>query len=214
MDQVQVLSVAGCVGMMGVNQYGAAVVVNNLTSNDAQIGILWPVLVRAMLDQPSVHAMADVLRQARLSSGHNYMLADRHGCQNWETSGHRKKMTWHARGDGIFFHTNHYLDPDMRDCEGKLAAVSTTHDRYVHMEAASLAQGLTSDTVVGWLSSHKGAPRSICSHMGTDDPDASKTCGGVVADLGTGDLHAWRGCLHEEGNAVVHRSAWEAQANL
>ncbi len=205
-DGSLVLTVAGCVGMMGVNRHGAAVVVNNLTSTDAHPGVMWPALVRAMLEQRDIQAMSAVLEGATLSSGHNYMLADRGGCVNWETSGRHKKATWRSQGDGMFCHTNHYLDADMRRCEGTLATVSTTHDRYAHMQQVTLPGIITAETVVRWLSSHDGAPRSICSHLGTDDPDASKTCGGVVADLTQGHLHAWQGCLAEAGNGVVERA--------
>ncbi|MHB2020894.1 MAG: C45 family autoproteolytic acyltransferase/hydrolase, partial [Candidatus Xenobia bacterium] len=211
-----VLTVAGCIGMMGMNRHGVGVAVNNLVSNDAQVGVIWPCLVRAMLEQENVSSMSEVLQLVPLCSGHNYLLGDRHRCSNWETSGKLKKLTYMNSGPGIFFHTNHYLDDTMRGCEGPIPVQSTTQDRYRAMEQQmrTLPEQVSGNDVVSWLSSHEGHPRSVCSHMGTDDPDASKTCGGVVCSLTQGSVTAWRGCLHEPGNGTVTQTVVRQGSSL
>ena len=50
------LSVAGCVGMMGMNEAGICIGVNNLMGGDGQIGVTWPFVIRRALAQTTLAA--------------------------------------------------------------------------------------------------------------------------------------------------------------
>jgi isopenicillin-N N-acyltransferase-like protein len=48
------------------------------------------------------------------------------------------------------------------------------------------------------LGSHDGYPRSICTHLATDEsPHAMKTCAGLVMNLTERRIWAVAGCVHD-----------------
>ncbi len=193
-----VFTVMGCLGMMGLNAEGVVVCINNLTPTDARIGILWPALVRQMLAKSTGKDALQVLLDAPLGSGHNYFIADEKQAWNVETTGGLKKITADNPKDS-FWHTNHYLDPTMKDLEAPLYPTSTTLERYDRLcTLLRPGQSVGVQGIQDILGSHEGFPRSICSHLkGGGDPSASKTCGGVVCDVRGRTLYAAPGCLHE-----------------
>lgn len=197
-EDVLCFTITGCVGMTGLNAHGVAVTINNLTSTDAQVGLVWPVLVRKMLAQRTADAAREVLMAARLSSGHHYMIADADGFYGIETSGQHK--VWTQKGPKTaHVHTNHCFDPVLRKHEN-VSPISTTYRR---MELATTAYAQqrpqTMAEVWSFLSSHEGFPKSICSHVddASGDPSASRTCGLMAMRIRDGEVWAVRGCAQE-----------------
>ncbi len=191
---VVTFTLTGCLGMTGLNAAGVAVCINNLTPSDARIGVVWPALVRRMLRERTARAATDVLMRAELGSGHNYLIADRADAFNVETTGVEKRIT--AQGIGTMFHTNHYLDPELRGLAQPLHPKSTSVDRFDHLTEALRPPPGTVEALWAILGSHTGHPRSICSHVGGSEPSASKTCGGVICDIANGRMLAQAGCLN------------------
>lgn len=196
-------TITGCLGMTGMNRHGLGITINNLTSTDAQVGVVWPALVRKMLLEKNAAAAKNLLFQTTLSSGHHYMLADPADFYGVETSGKLKAVT--QRGaKASHLHTNHCFDPKLRQVE-KVPAASTTYRRF---ELATMLmvdkKPQTVKDIWQFLSSHEGYPRSICSHVddATGDPSASRTCGLVVMDLVKGRMLACRGCGQEHSPQV------------
>jgi isopenicillin-N N-acyltransferase like protein len=74
-----VFTVTGCVGMIGMNSAGIAVGINNLMSADGQVGVMWPFVVRKILQQTNLDDALDCILSARLAGGHNYLITDKHG---------------------------------------------------------------------------------------------------------------------------------------
>lgn len=74
-----VMTTAGCLGMIGMNEAGVCVGINNLTASDGRIGVTWPFAVRAMLEQETAAAALDVLRKTKLAGGHNFLVLDAAG---------------------------------------------------------------------------------------------------------------------------------------
>ena len=188
-------TLAGCLGMTGLSAHGLAVTINNLTSTDAQVGVVWPALVRALLREPSAAAARDRLLATRLSSGHHYMLADGRDFYGVETSGRLKVVTQQG-GRAAHLHTNHCFDPVLRRHE----AVARTSTTFRRMDLATTLyvqqRPRTAEALWELLSSHDGYPRSICSHVeeGDGDPSAARTCGRMVMDLARGRVLASGGC--------------------
>ena len=68
-------SLVGCVGMMGVNSLGCVVGVNNINTQNAKVGLIWPLLVRKLLKENKLQNIKDKLLSAPVTSGHNYLLS-------------------------------------------------------------------------------------------------------------------------------------------
>ena len=101
-------TVTGCVGMIGMNEAGIAVGINNLLGGDGQIGVTWPFVVRKMLQQEYLDDALACLTGARLAGAHNYLLYDRHNRgYNVEAMGSYQEIT--PLATEVIAHTNHCL---------------------------------------------------------------------------------------------------------
>lgn len=208
-DEIVCFTLSGCLGMTGLSATGVAVTINNLSSTDGQVGVVWPALVRAMLATGSARAARDLLLRTRLSSGHHYMIADGREFFGVETSGQLKVVT-QTGARAAHLHTNHCFDPVLRRHEA-VPKASTTFRR---MEIATTlyVQQRPQDARALWtmLSSHDGYPRSVCSHIDDDsgDPSAAKTCGRMVMDLNRGEVLVGRGCGQTEPFVHIRLNRW------
>jgi isopenicillin-N N-acyltransferase-like protein len=195
-----VFSVVGCVGMMGYNSRGGMVGVNNLNTQGARPGALWPVIVRGMLSESDVDSMAQHLVLAPKTSGRNYLLAVQDSAQMWEAAPDCSECVQEKQpGElGFMFHTNHCLGLKMRLREMPLAQNSTTHVRFELLEKKMPAVR-DWQTMIDLLNDHENYPKSICSNYQANAQDPSVTCGGAVGNLTTGRVRMWRGdALHDE----------------
>jgi len=206
-------TLVGCLAMTGINEHGVAVTINNLTSTDAQIGVLWPALVRAMLAEETATAAYARLMATTLSSGHHYMIADGRDFYGVESSGQRKFLT-QVGARAAHIHTNHCFDPVLRKTE-RVSPVSTTFRR---MDLATTlyvqARPQTPAELWDFLCSHEGYPKSICAHAPPDNPDphASETCARLVMDLSSGDVLASHGCGQENPPVAYSLDRWRQGA--
>lgn len=210
--EVLCFTLTGCLGMTGLSESGVAVTINNLTSTDGQVGVVWPALVRALLAAGSAAAARDLLLRTRLSSGHHYMLADGREFFGVETSG-KLKMQTQRGARAAHLHTNHCFDPVLRKHEAVPKA--STSFRRMELATTLYVQQRPRDPLALWnlLSSHDGYPRSICSHVADGgDPSASKTCGRMVMALHTGEVLAGRGCGQEVPPTTFRLTRWRPPA--
>lgn len=208
-------TLTGCLGMTGINQDGLAISINNLTCTDAQVGMVWPALVRAMLTETTAAAARDRLMRTRLSSGHHYMIADPHDFYGVETTG-QLKVTTQKGPKTAHFHTNHCFDPKLRQHE-RVAATSTTFRR-IELASTMYVQQRpqTAREMYGFLASHEGYPRSLCSHVddAEGDPSASKTCGQMIMNLVGGRVLAHRGCGQVGAPQVLQIERWRGPTEV
>lgn len=192
------LSIAGCLGMAGMNRLGVGITINNLKSDDARVGLVWPALVRRVLKASSADAARDVVTSAPLGSGHHYLVADARRAHGIETSGTLSEVWASADltqvGSG-FHHENHCLGHEVKKVSS-ISPVSTTLLRHAFMEAQPAPR--TAMEIWERLGSHEGYPKSVCTHLATpESPHAMLTCAGLLMEL-TGGRIAWRpGCLHD-----------------
>jgi isopenicillin-N N-acyltransferase-like protein len=188
-------TLTGCLGMAGLGHGGVAVTINNLSTTDGRVGLVWPALVRKMLAQRSASEARAVLERTPLSAGHYYTIADGREFLGIECSGELKVLTQKG-ARAAHLHTNHCFDPVLRKREA-VARNSTSFHR-LNMATTLYAQRRPSTVSELWdlLSSHDGHPGSICQHLDEHegDPNASKTCGRLVMRLQTGELRVGRGC--------------------
>ena len=196
-----ILSLVGCVGLMGINQTGNLIGVNNINTKNAKIGLIWPALVRQVLLEKSLDGMRNVLENAPVTSGHNYLISSLVGGEHLEvTPTCLENVGKLVRGDnGVVFHTNHCLGPEIQKLEDKNSMSSTTHNRF---EILTKKQNQLNDfnSFYELLTNHDQYPKSICSHYESGAQDPSFTCGGGIMDFNTGLGKFWRGCPTHDDN--------------
>lgn len=199
--EVLSLSLVGCLGLMGINTSNFLVGVNNINTNNAKAGILWPLYVRRLLREKTVIAAREFLETAPVTSGHNYIVSDKIQGEHWEVTPHVSQRVGHvdAGKSGYCFHTNHCLGSKIIPFEDQSARSSTTEVRWNLLEKHVPHVGSIED-MYSLLTSHDGHPKSLCSHFESGSQDPSFTCGGGISDLRAGTGTFWRGCPDYDAN--------------
>lgn len=194
-------TITGCLALAGMNARGVGVTINNLKSHDARVGVVWPALVRRMLAEDNASAAKHVLMTAPMSSGHHYAISDGERGYGVETSGEKKAVifdaTFATEPGALLVHTNHCLDPGVASVSW-VSDWSTSYDRHDWLSHSVEARAIEGrDDLWSRLATHDGYPRSVCTHMATDEkPHAMKTCGAMLCDFGARTLYAHHGCIH------------------
>lgn len=190
-----VLTLVGCVGLMGVNAHNGLIGVNNINTTNAKTGLIWPVLVRKTLEAKSLGEMRTTLLNAPVTSGHNYLISTPEGGEHLEiTPSVAEKVSALNQGQtGGIFHTNHCLGYEIKKLEDEKSMSSTTFNRY-DLLAKKTHKVTDLADFKNLLTDHDQFPKSICSHFENGSQDPSFTCGGGVSDLKRGTHIFWRGC--------------------
>jgi isopenicillin-N N-acyltransferase-like protein len=190
-----ILSLVGCVGLMGVTTHNTLIGVNNINTAKAKTGLIWPLLVRKVLEQKSLGLMRETLLNAPVTSGHNYIISSEEGGENLEvTPTVSEKVSALTRGQvGGIFHTNHCIGYEVEKLEDKNSMSSTTLNRW-DLLSKKTHRVYDLEDFKNLLTDHDEFPKSICSHFENGAQDPSFTCGGGVSDLKAGRHIFWRGC--------------------
>lgn len=197
-----VYSLVGCLGMMGANKHSLFLGVNNMNTQNASAGVIWPAIVRDVLSTGQYSSAKEHLTQSHPTSGHNYLLSDGVTWENWEISPQfhlSSNKIDHSEKNNSIYHTNHCLHPDAKKHEDTISRNSTTFDRYQLMQDKIDTIHIQED-LINTLQSHDNYPKSICGHFQSGAQDPSITCGGGVFNHKTKKFHLWRGCIHEDSN--------------
>lgn len=102
-----VQTTTGCLGQIGLNEAGIAIGINNLASN-GQTGVTWPFVVRRVLEQTKLDSAVEVVLEAHLAGGHNFLLAGPDGrCVNIEAMPNSKHIATSTTAPLV--HSNHCL---------------------------------------------------------------------------------------------------------
>jgi len=198
-------SLVGCVGMMGLNTTQNLIGVNNINTRNAQTGLIWPILIRKVLEHQSLKEMRKTLLSSPVTSGHNYLLSSPTIGEHWEiTPEVSEKVSALDPGlTGEVFHTNHCLGEATGPLEMKESLSSTTFVRYGLLEG-KIGEVQDVQQLKKLLMDHEGYPKSICSHYQSGATDPSMTCGGAVADFNDKYYSFWRGCPVYDQNFLEH----------
>ena len=198
---VRAFTITGCLALAGMNSAGLGVAINNLKSHDARVGVVWPALIRRLLVERSVATAKHVLMTAPMSSGHHYLLCDERSACAIETSGERKAIAFERaplEPSEAFIHTNHCLAESLEEVSW-VSDWSTSYERYAWLEA-SVAERPIESARDAWkrLGSHDGYPRSVCTHLASEEnPHAMKTCGAIAMLPCAREVWMVAGCVHE-----------------
>jgi isopenicillin-N N-acyltransferase-like protein len=200
-----VMTLVGCVGLMGVNSDNGLIGVNNINTTNAKVGMIWPVLVRSVLESKNLKEMRATLLRAPVTSGHNYLISTIEGGEHLEvTPTISEKVSALNQGQvGSIFHTNHCLGGEIEKLEDKKSMSSTTFNRY-NLLAKKTHKVHDLVDFKNLLTDHEEFPKSICSHFENGAQDPSFTCGGGVSDLKSGKHIFWRGCPAHDSDYIEH----------
>lgn len=212
--EVLCLTLAGCLGAAGIGDRGVAVAVNNLSSTDGRVGVVWPALVRAMLEQRSAVEARDLLLRTPLSSGHNYMIADGEHYFGVETSGELKVQT--QRGPrAAHLHTNHCFDPVLRKREAVRRGSTTFHRLNLATSVYAQQRPRDADGLWSLLHTRDGTPGSLCIDPDpTAPPTSTATCAVIVMRLRDGWVRVVRGAGHRSEPLELTLDRWHRPAGL
>jgi len=207
-------TITGCTGMTGMNAAGVGITINNLKSQDARVGVVWPALVRRALFERSAEAARDVVMKSPLGSGHHYLVASESAAFGIETSGTRRTIVYDGKATS-FVHTNHCLDADVGEVT-TVAATSTTQRRFDALTHSIAQTPITArDDLWRRLGCHDGFPQSVCTHLANPTrPHAMRTCGGLVMDLRNRSLWVSQGCMHRARPHVLSFDDHRADGGL
>ena len=207
------LTLTGCLGAAGISGRGVAVTINNLSSTDGRVGVVWPALVRAMLEQPDARAAYELLLRTPLSSGHHYVIADGHDYYGVECSGELKVLT-QLGPRAAHLHTNHCFDPVLRRREA-VPAGSTSFHR-LNLATTLYAQARPKDEEGMWtlLHARDGSPGSLCIDPPGEgaEPTATATVAVIVMRLRDGWVRVVRGGAHRGEAIELSVGRWQGQA--
>lgn len=180
-----VFTITGCVGMIGMNDEGIAVGINNLTALDGQIGVTWPFVIRKVLMQDNIDDALACIMNAKLAGAHNYLLFDRTGRgYNIEAMSTQKHLT-EMNGNAIT-HTNHCLYPAPLSVERTRPPVSQAHSEARLSRANELLtqRPITAQSLMELTRDSS----SICTI--SKPPFHVETCGAAIMRPATGDFWA------------------------
>jgi isopenicillin-N N-acyltransferase like protein len=196
------MSVVGCVGLMGYNSLGAMIGVNNLVTQDARPGVLWPAIVRKSLALNGVEQIKNEILSAPITSGRNFLIAKDSEAEMWEVTPTTQACV--GKSKKYLYHTNHCLNSDVAKNENHKKLSSTTHHRFKILESR-MPKINSGDEMLALLKSHEGLPISICTHTDNQNGDPSETCGGAFANLSKRQMTFWRGCSLSNEPYVQHQ---------
>ncbi|TVQ98568.1 MAG: acyl-CoA--6-aminopenicillanic acid acyl-transferase [Desulfovibrionales bacterium] len=167
--EMLIVTLAGILGLVGLNSVGICAVINKIVATDARPGVIYPFAMRAVLGSERIgDALGKVIFTSR-ASGLNYQLASPEAAFCVETSATRYEI---LPMDGPLAHTNHYVGSTMRRFEtpnwlshGGSMVRKQVADNYLRRERGKLGpeqlKELTRD--------HTNYPRCICAHGFQDE---------------------------------------------
>lgn len=178
-------STVGCVGMIGMNEAGVAVGINNLLGADGQVGVTWPFVIRKMLMASSAQDALAALTSARLAGAHNYLIMDASG-RGYNVEAHTSAQHVTELGSEALVHTNHCLHDETRAVERTRDPLSqASSEARLRRGEALLEQGGVTE---GDLQALTRDEASIC--VRSAPPKHVETCGAAIMRPATGDFWA------------------------
>lgn len=185
-----VFSIMGCLGMTGINKHGVAIAINNLSSLDARIGIIWPAVVRKALSHENAKRAKEEIINAPSASGRHYAVADEKSFFGIETSGTKKKIICEDPTQ-LYFHTNHCLDAEMRKTHA-IRKDSNTLWRLEHLDTITRKEDLSC------LEKVFLAFKPISMEPEKSRPHKTTTCGTLAMDINKRSVLGCAGIADEE----------------
>ncbi|HNO83503.1 MAG TPA: C45 family autoproteolytic acyltransferase/hydrolase, partial [Anaerolineales bacterium] len=185
------MTYGGLLPNVGFNAFGIAQLIDSVYPSDSRIGIPRLVVARAVLSSHRISgAIGRTLVQHR-AAGYNHLLIHESGEMYSIEVSARKFEILYAH-DGYMVHTNHYLDPQMKQIEKDPEELLSSRVRYFRASRLLRQNGQhTIKSLQAIQKDHTNIPNSICNHNieGLDPLDREKTISALVIDLTSREMH-------------------------
>ena len=204
-----VYSLAGMVGLAGLNEHGLGININYLSSNDCQPGTLHAVIVRQVLGAANLADAVAAPTGGTRAGGSHYLVADDAGhVVSVETTAEQFALLY---PDGEpYGHTNHYVS-DWRQPRQvvRASSIGSSIARYTALRKFLQRDDLDRETLKSMTADHSSYPRSICAHGGPDDPELyrGRTIAAMIQVLGERTMHICGGCACESPYQAISLEA-------
>lgn len=172
-----VVTLAGILGLVGLNAAGVGVAINKIVAKDARPGVIYPFVMRKVLEAERIgDALGTVIFSSR-AAGMNYQLTGAGTAFCAETSASRYEL---LEIEGAVAHTNHFVGGVMRGFEtpnwlshGGSMVRKHVADAFLKRHRGALSLDLLKELT----RDHTNHPRCICAHgfPGEDENTAFKT---------------------------------------
>lgn len=175
-----IFTVVGCLALCGVASHGIGVFMNDLKTTETGRGLMWPALIRCLLKQRSAEDGNRFIKINLPASAHHYLICDINQCFSVETTGQRTDVVSAVDGNGVAFHTNHYVGK-LGEKAVDVQLGSTTYQRYDKLkEFFQENDKLNFQAIAKGLFGSPVASGGVCIYPTT--PGAAITCGGLLFD--------------------------------
>ncbi|EFK06972.1 acyl-coenzyme A:6-aminopenicillanic acid acyl-transferase [delta proteobacterium NaphS2] len=164
-----IVTLAGIVGLNGINSEGIGAVINKIVATDARPGVIYPFIMREAL---ASRRIGDALGKAIFSSrasGLNYQFSGQGITFCAETSATRYEL---LDCTGGLAHTNHYVGREMRQFETPnwlSHGGSMVRKQKADLFLARHSGKITPELLKELTCDHTNYPRSICAHGFPDE---------------------------------------------
>ncbi len=183
-----VVTTAGCLPLIGLNEAGIGLGNSNLVPTDARPGVIYLALIGGALEQVTLDAATRAITRPPRASGHNYYLTDGARVCDIETTATLHDI--HEPHDPIYVHANHYLASRLRPLEDPTYDPASSHERLGRLNARlrETPKPLDVEKLHDCMADHEGTVATVCQH--DSEVTFGKTCGTVIMSPGTGELWA------------------------
>ncbi len=188
------MTYGGLLPNVGFNAYGIAQLIDSVYPGDSRIGIPRLIVARAVLASRRISGAIGRTLVPHRAAGYNHLLIHESGeIYSIEVSARKFEILY--ANDGYMVHTNHYIDPQMRQVEKDPEELLSSRVRY--FRASRLIRQNEKHTIKSLQAiqkDHVNIPNSICNHNieGLDPLDREKTINALVIDLTSREMHiAW-----------------------
>jgi isopenicillin-N N-acyltransferase-like protein len=187
---VLMLTPAGQVSYIGINDRGMGVFANYITCDGWRVGFPRYLLSRLALTYESVDDAIARLSRVHRASSRNLIMLDRHGnAADLETTPTR--MGRLAPDDGLLVHANHFVAPELLDAERSTGShLENSRARHAQMQRLLDARrGQLSVAVMqDIMRNREGAPNALCRWPEDDAERDVMTFASVIAQPTQGQM--------------------------
>ena len=184
-----ILTLAGQLGGVGINNHGLAIVANELPGGAPRLGLPLSILLRIMLERRSAAECVRLAERRYVASSATVLICDGHGTvADLEIKPEGVVQREGAQRDWLV-HANHFVSPDFERYNADCLPDSVERARRMSELLEASVGRATLSTLQCVLADHEGAAAGICRH----GESGLHTAAGCIAEPDNGRLHVRRG---------------------
>src|SRR5699024_111932 len=201
---IHMVTEAGIIGKIGLNNHGLGVCLNALRANIKSNQLPIHLGLREVLNSTDLKEAQKKVINGKLGSSANFMIAeDNKNSQqavNLELSPEKYDTKW--TDNSYLYHSNHFCSSALNKAIGaeNINIVESSFDRINRMgelinQSASRKEKITASQIRTWLSDHANGLNSICKHKEIEMSDYTDTITGfaVIMNLTNKTMHLMEG---------------------